>query len=497
MELLGPGSCGYRRSIDWLTRTGRCISSLGCRFSSDTLCALSGVGADNFLTWAALWLEMASELWERLRSVGLQELAPTLFDLGILSTRELQHGREILLSAGVTPSQVDRLLGCADIASNEVLAVPTVRSDLPVIPVRKRASFAASLQAAAPDQRATSVRRLHEGFMAASSTGPLSSRVRTWHEWCRAWGCTAFPLDHHNVTCCAASMKMGSYRSCAQYFSAVVKHQERELRQPVGDLVRGLIKDCKRSILRGLGPEQLKDSFDVWSMRGMLSRSTQEIAPWDASDAFAMTDVLLLSSWFMLREVELSNLRRGHMRLVGKQVSILLAVYKTDTQGSLTDRSLKCCCSFQRHLFCPYHAACRHLDRLVLFEQRPGDRGYISVSESGGHGFDKGSRGSGLSAGAWFSWRASDSRRRIGATLGPVPWPLRSCQRSSVVDCNRACFAFGDAFGPLVECRHSQVCSINPTAAAAICHEPGPTWCRDRSGGRARPGGSDAGSILR
>ncbi|CAE6943486.1 unnamed protein product [Symbiodinium sp. CCMP2592] len=121
----------------------------------------------------------------------------------------------------------------------------------------------------------------------------------------------------------------GSYRSCAQYFSAVVKHQERELRIPVSDLLSGLIRDCKRSILRGLGPEQLKDSFDVWSLRPLLQESSQIVEAWSAEDLNAMTDATLIAVWFMLREVELSNIRRSHLYVEGSQLFILLAVYKT------------------------------------------------------------------------------------------------------------------------------------------------------------------------
>ena len=332
---------------------------------------------------------MATELWERLRSVGLQELAPTLCELGFLSLDQIRHGSDTVLSAGITRSQLDRLLGATTAAIDAHLEPAATRQDLPAIPVRKRASFEASIRAADPENRAASVRRLHEGFLASSSTGPLSSRLRTWHEWCRAWGCSPFPLDHHNITCCAASMKQGSYRSCAQYFSAVVKHQERELRQPVSDLLRGFIRDCTRSVLHGLGPEQLKDAFDVWALRPLLQVSTQQVCAWHSEELSSITDALLIASWFMLREVELSNIRRSHLYYDDHQVSLLLAVYKTDTQGSLTTRTLKCCCSVQRHLFCPYHASVRHLQRLALFETELGKQSGFMFPNSDGKAMTK------------------------------------------------------------------------------------------------------------
>ena len=327
---------------------------------------------------------MASELWERLRFSGLQELAPALCDAGVLSLYQVSVRKEELISSGVSRQQIDKLLGATTADPKNYLDSPANRRDLPAIPVRKRASFQASLEAALPENRAASLRRLHEGFLATSSTGPISSRVRTWHEWCRSWGCVAFPLDHHNISCCAASMKDGSYRSCAQYFSAVVKHQERELRLPVSDLLKGLIADCKRSILRGLGTEQLKDAFDVWALRPLLEASNRHVRAWHADDVYAMADALLLASWFMWREVELSNLRRSHIYLEGRQVFVLLAVQKTDTQGSLMTRSLKCCCVVQQHVFCPFHAAARHLRRLDMFEEPLGKRASFAFPSPSG-----------------------------------------------------------------------------------------------------------------
>ena len=126
------------------------------------------------------------------------------------------------------------------------------------------------MAAARPENRENATKRLCQDVLAQTTQAPLTSRVKTWQEWCRAWGVLPFPLDVNNISRAAASMKDGGYRSCAQYFSAVVKHQERNLRVRVDDVLRQLIQDCRRSILRGLGPESLKNAFDVSALRPLL-----------------------------------------------------------------------------------------------------------------------------------------------------------------------------------------------------------------------------------
>ena len=308
---------------------------------------------------------MASALWAELRAKGLQELAPVLLSNGVRSIDDVSRLESELVSAGVAPTQIAALIGRP---SEPAVPEPVRRTDLPPMPTRKRASFADSMAAARPENRESAMKRLHQDVLAQTTQGPLSSRVKTWHEWCRAWGVLPFPLDANNISCAAASMKAGSYRSCAQYFSAAIKHQERNLHIRVDDVLRQLIKDCRRSILRGLGPESLKDAFDVAALRPLLQLASEQVGPWDVSDIASMTDGLLLSSWFMLREIEFGGLRRAHLYLSSGKIHLLLPVQKTDSQGSLCERSLTCSCRVRRHPFCPYHAGVRHLQRLSLFE---------------------------------------------------------------------------------------------------------------------------------
>ncbi|CAE7552837.1 Dnmt3b [Symbiodinium sp. CCMP2592] len=330
---------------------------------------------------------MAAQLWDVLRERGLQSLAPLLLEAKVVSLDGVRAHRDTLREAGVTEPQLRLLL--SEEAADDGVPLPARRQDLPVVHKRKRASFQASMEAAAPENRAASLRRLHEDFMAPSSSGPLNSRIRTWCEWSAAWKVAPFLLSYQTISCCAASMKAGGYRSCAQYFSAAVKHQERTLQVPVEPNLKALIRDCKRSILRGLGPDQLKDSFEVPKLRALIPATDWGIAPWDPSDVHSWLDAVIISLWFMFREVELASLRRGHFYLEDGQVVVLIASEKKDTQGSLTTRSLTCSCRFKRQVFCPFHAARRHLQRLHQFEIARGAKADFAFPDPSGQELSK------------------------------------------------------------------------------------------------------------
>ncbi|CAE7942077.1 unnamed protein product [Symbiodinium sp. KB8] len=311
---------GYARSVVSWARTPLCQCKRGC------LSSYASLQQRLFFDQLVFRFKMASALWAELRAKGLQELAPVLLSNGVRSIDDVSRLESELVSAGVAPTQIAALIGRP---SEPAVPEPVRRTDLPPMPTRKRASFADSMAAARPENRESAMKRLHQDVLAQTTQGPLSSRVKTWHEWCRAWGVLPFPLDANNISCAAASMKAGSYRSCAQYFSAAIKHQERNLHIRVDDVLRQLIKDCRRSILRGLGPESLKDAFDVAALRPLLQLASEQVGPWDVSDIASMTDGLLLSSWFMLREIEFGGLRRAHLYLSSGKIHLLLPVQKT------------------------------------------------------------------------------------------------------------------------------------------------------------------------
>ena len=205
--------------------------------------------------------------------------------------------------------------------------------------------------------------------MLAQSTRPSQeSRVRTFLAICTAWEVVPFPLTPECVKAVGASLKAGRYRSSHLYFQAAINHQIRRYGLVVEPFIRALIKDVNRSVKRGLGPARLKAGLSIFSIATLVDP--------DDSTAFTfekvshMADLIIISSWFMMRELEISSARDSYLSLHGNEVTMMIPLHKTSIQASLTSRTLLCACSVQLSPLCPWHAAERHLVRLHNHEHR-------------------------------------------------------------------------------------------------------------------------------
>ncbi|CAE7544250.1 DNMT3B, partial [Symbiodinium necroappetens] len=285
---------------------------------------------------------MAQELWDRLRATGLQSVALILFDHGVRQVDDILPNASALLAAGAQAWQLETLIR----GSLEVVPVlPHGRADHPQARPRKRASWAAALEAAQPEKRQASLAALQADVLAATTRSSVDSRVRAWQELCR-----------------------GGYHSCSLYFGAAVSHQMRTMGTPIGEDVRWTIRDTVRAIKRGLGPAQLKDSFDV-ELLSLLVPFVKECVAFHLGDPASEVDLALISAWWMLREIEASNARAHHLYLTKDGdflAHLLVPISKADTVGQLTVRSYSCICRARTERLCPYHAAERHLHRLQL-----------------------------------------------------------------------------------------------------------------------------------
>ena len=301
-----------------------------------------------------------SPLWDLLRRNGLEHIAVVLVKHGVHSVNGLAHQATQLVDAGVEESDVTRLLSCI---YPETTQTPRGRGDLPVLHQSgQRASLTLALVAAQPNNRKRSLDDLDKDILARSSEPAQLSRLRTYGALCAAWGVAPFPLSVESIRCCAASLKAGHYRSAALYFQAAVNHQLRFLREPVHPLLRSTIKDVNRSIKRGLGPARLKEGFDVFVLSQLVD--TSDADPFDFRRPSHLADVVIIGSWFMLREIELAGAYRQHLTIEAGEIRLLIPVHKTASAGTLTSRSLRCPCRTVEHRLCPWHAAERHLIRL-------------------------------------------------------------------------------------------------------------------------------------
>ena len=312
-------------------------------------------------------------LWDCLRRHGLQSLAPTLVASRVSSLTDLRARVAELRMAGIPAWQLDCLLSEPG-QDSSVPPTPASRGrrDIPVPAERGRASMALALEAASANNRKRALECLDEGILSANTRPAVDSRVRMYEEICQAWGVASWPITHDSLRCFAASLKHGRYRSAALYFSSVFGHQTRTLVQPVDELLKVSAKNFTRSITRGMGPSQLKDSFDVAEL--VRIPLIAEVAPFQVDKPDHGRDISIVSSWFMLRELELASARFHHLYLQNDMVHLLIPLHKTDQSGHLTLRSLRCACKVRRHPLCPFHAAERHLVRVsahLHFKSQP------------------------------------------------------------------------------------------------------------------------------
>ena len=122
------------------------------------------------------------------------------------------------------------------------------------------------------------------------------------------------------------------------------------------------IRDCIRSIQRGLGESRLKDAFNGLFLGNIAPTMDEE--PFSFANVSHCRDMAMIGLWFMLRESELASARACDLRLEGHEVCLSIPIHKTDQRGRFTERSLTCSCGVKVHGMCVWHSAERHLLRL-------------------------------------------------------------------------------------------------------------------------------------
>ena len=322
---------------------------------------------------------MSQHLWEALRVADLGHLAPCLVAHGIVTLPQLVVAASNSRDIGVEQWQIEAILSATH---PQEQSAPLGRHDLPVAYSGRRANFSLAVAAGQPNSRKRSLDALDSDILARSTNPANEARLRTYLAICTVWEIPPWPLTSENIRAFGASMKQGGYRSAGIYFQSLCSYQQRTLRTPIPPMIRYCIKDCVRSIKRGLGVTRLKDGFPALGLT--LIPVSEDDHPFDISSIPHARDMAVVSTWFMLREIEMAAARASHLRVDSFEVFILIPTYKTDTFGKLTERSLKCTCRIRRHPMCPYHAAVRHLARLHRWGMEDGSHSYPLFPETDG-----------------------------------------------------------------------------------------------------------------
>ena len=212
--------------------------------------------------------------------------------------------------------------------------------------------------------RDLALQEFRRDIWAASTTEVNDMKMRTVYRAFHRWGIPPFPPTLDKVYALGASLKRGAYRTPASYLSDYKGEAERRGYPWDAVLQRG-VRDSIRSCMRGLGPPVQAQPLPLRDLSGLPAVST----PWTDRGPANPRNAMVIGSWLMLREMELSTLRAASVAVRGSAfvcgsvvVSLTLPVSKTDQQAFGTTRSHRCRCTGPALPDCPAHAV---LDQLL------------------------------------------------------------------------------------------------------------------------------------
>lgn len=106
---------------------------------------------------------------------------------------------------------------------------------------------------------------LHRGVYAATSQGPQAALLRTWEKFHQAWfsGCLdPYPLTANTIRAVSAMFRAGNYGSYRNYAFAA-KGQHIRMGFQWSQQLDKILKDCIRSVNRGLGCSNRSEPIDL------------------------------------------------------------------------------------------------------------------------------------------------------------------------------------------------------------------------------------------
>ncbi|CAE7817075.1 unnamed protein product [Symbiodinium sp. KB8] len=272
-------------------------------------------------------------------SVGAADKLEDLRCAGIKSAAQLSAAPRSQLRAILGDIVLDRLQPAGGNAARGHGA----RGDLPVVHLYARGS----MQRISLEGVAGSFDALDDAFLedryARTSRAPIESRWQTWQRLCAARSLDPLPMTQEKIFKVGALLKEGKYRSSAQYFS-VAKQRHREAEYAWTDALDLAVQQAVRSINRGLGPARLKR--DLFVDRAPSDLDAQLHAAYSrlqvpAEHQFAEPcAVLAVATWFLLRGIEVANVRCTdlHLNRGDRLVRLSLPVSKTDPAAKGCER---------------------------------------------------------------------------------------------------------------------------------------------------------------
>ena len=294
---------------------------------------------------------------------GTAHLA-TFARLGVVNTPAVRESFPVLLDHGVPEAVLVAILAPVPPAAPTPMISQT-RSDVPERRSSARASMTAALEAMEPGRRADTLAAIDSNLLAQSTRRAMESRVKMLTTLADRGNFPLFPLDAQKLQLIAGALRIGGYRSAGLYLDAALWHQEHRLRVPVSADLRRAAKSITKAALRGLPGSRLKQAFDLADLATLVERDVVA-GSFDMNILPHAVDIVVLATWFMLREIEIAGARIKDIEVTPAAVSLDMPLHKTAQGGQqeLTRRSFRCVCSTAAQPLCPRCAADRHVRRL-------------------------------------------------------------------------------------------------------------------------------------
>ena len=206
---------------------------------------------------------------------------------------------------------------------------------------------------------------------APSQRHVVEAKLRTVKRALALWDLEPYPPTVEKVHAVGTVLKAGRYRSAESYLSIYKTECERQ-GFAWGPLELRANRDAVRSCTRGIGAPKkaLPLPFD------RLASLPGGTEPWVPSGPIAPRNLVVLGSWFLLREAEVAAATVKDLKITVKngrpRAEWYLPASKTDQRAEGVARTHGCCCGSVPRTDCPAHAAWDHASAL---KARFGDRG--------------------------------------------------------------------------------------------------------------------------
>ena len=277
------------------------------------------------------------------------------------------------------------------------------RPSAPMTPTSSRAarrgSVAAALDVAMDETHMSTAREhLRDGMLAPGTLRTKNSLRKTWATLCQVRNLPVLPLTTASMVEISSILKLAAFRSGPAYLNEM---RTAHIRGGFAwsDVLDQTMKDCKRSLTRGIGPPSRAELRLEWMPEIVVDPANAEEPSWPAMRGAVWTVGLR----FLLREVELSciGFTSEEIKLdnVTKTAALKLAASKTDPQAKGVTRTLACDCAGRtddpKYRCCPYHmmmALVEHQSRrlsISLEEGRRSDFPLIGTMEDPTHFISK------------------------------------------------------------------------------------------------------------